>query len=334
MNYHVFIGVDISKKTIDAAIKLQDQEQIHHSQFRNSNEGFKDMIKWILQRGGKDKSSWLFCMEHTGVYVLPLSCFLSDHQFSFCLENPYHIKHSMGLQRGKTDKKDAIKIARYAFLHREELKLSRFQGKTMIKLQALLSYRDRLINAQKGFKIASGELSGFVEKEISSQIQEDTKSLVKDIEARIKKVEIQIDSLLKEDVDVYNNYTLAKSVKGIGPIIAAYMIMYTQNFTSITESRKFASFSGIAPFESSSGSSLNKGSSVSHMANKKMKSLLNSGAWSAALSDNELKHYFERKVKEGKNKLSIINAIRNKLVGRVFAVVKRGTPYVSIVNYN
>lgn len=56
-----------------------------------------------------------------------------------------------------------------------------------------------------------------------------------------------------------------------------------------------------------------------------MKSLLNSGAWSAALLDNELRHYFERKVKEGK--ISIINAIRNKLVGRVFAVVKRGTPY-------
>lgn len=67
------------------------------------------------------------CMEHTGVYVLPLSCFLSDHQFNFCLEPPYHIKHSMGLQRVKTDKSDVIKIARYAFLHREELKLSRFQ---------------------------------------------------------------------------------------------------------------------------------------------------------------------------------------------------------------
>lgn len=120
----------------------------------------------------------------------------------------------------------------------------------------------------------------------------------------------------------------------IGPVIAAYMIVYTQNFTSITESRKFASFSGIAPFECSSGSSLTKGPSVSHLANKKMKSLLNNGAWSAALSDNELRHYFQRKLKEGKNKLSIINAIRNKLVGRVFAVVKRGTPYVSIVNYN
>lgn len=63
------------------------------------------------------------------------------------------------------------------------------------------------------------------------------------------------------------------------------------------------------------------------MANKKVKSLLNSGAWSTALSDNEFRHYFERKVKEGKNKLSIINAIRNKLVGKVFTIVKRGKSY-------
>lgn len=79
---------------------------------------------------------------------------------------------------------------------------------------------------KKGFKIASGELGGFVEKEISSQIQKDTKSLVKDIGQRIKKVESPIDDLLKEDSDIYNNYILAKSVKEISPVIAAYIILY------------------------------------------------------------------------------------------------------------
>lgn len=334
MNYKTFIGVDISKKTIDVAIKHQQQVEINHRQFTNDKKGFVAMIGWLNQATVKDSSEWLFCMEHTGVYVLPLACFLSENKHSYCLENPYHIKHSMGLQRGKSDKADSKMIARYASMHQEELKLSNFPGKIIIELQALLAYRERLVNAQKGFKVASGELSSFVEKQISSHISKETKSLIKCFESRIKKVDTQIDNLIKQDAQMSKNYELAKSVKGVGPIIASYMIIYTQNFTTITDSRKFASYSGIAPFEYSSGTSIKKGNSVSHLANKKMKRLLNNGAWNAAKYDNEIKIYFNRKVAEGKNQLSVLNAVRNKIVSRVFAVVKRGTPFVNIVNYN
>ncbi len=57
------------------------------------------------------------------------------------------------------------------------------------------------------------------------------------------------------------------------------------------------------------------------------------GALNAIKYDSELKEYYERKVKEGKNKMSVINIIKNKMVGRVFAVVKRGTPYVELKGY-
>ena len=43
--------------------------------------------------------------------------------------------------------------------------------------------------------------------------------------------------------------------------------------------------------------------------------------------DEGLKSYYNRKVEEGKNKMSILNAIRNKLVARVFAVVNRRFAY-------
>jgi len=41
----------------------------------------------------------------------------------------------------------------------------------------------------------------------------------------------------------------------------------------------------------------------------------------------DIKQYYERKVAEGKKKMTVINAIRNKLIHRIMAVVKRGTPY-------
>ena len=66
---------------------------------------------------------------------------------------------------------------------------------------------------------------------------------------------------------------------------------------------------------------------VSPHANKKLKMLLHLCALSAIKNDKELQAYFERKVAEGKNKMCIINAVRNKLIHRVFAVTRDNRLY-------
>ena len=49
--------------------------------------------------------------------------------------------------------------------------------------------------------------------------------------------------------------------------------------------------------------------------------------------NGEYKTYYNRRTAEGKNKMSTLNIIRNKLLFRVFAVVKRGTPYVDLSKF-
>ena len=49
--------------------------------------------------------------------------------------------------------------------------------------------------------------------------------------------------------------------------------------------------------------------------------------------DKELKAYFERRIAKGKNRFSVQNAIRNKFIHRIFAVVKRQTPYVELAKH-
>lgn len=92
---------------------------------------------------------------------------------------------------------------------------------------------------------------------------------------------------------------------------------------------QFACYSGVAPFEYQSGTSIRGRTKVSNFAQKKLKSLLNLGALSAKRHDVELKNYFERKVAEGKNKMLVVNAIRCKILARAFAVINRGTPFVN-----
>ncbi len=82
-----------------------------------------------------------------------------------------------------------------------------------------------------------------------------------------------------------------------------------------------------------SGTSIKGRTKVSQMANKKMKTLFNLAALSVIQYDPELKLYFDNRVANGAIGMSTINIIRNKIIYRVFAVVKRGTPYVVMAKY-
>ena len=126
---------------------------------------------------------------------------------------------------------------------------------------------------------------------------------------------------------------LLKSIKGIGTIISAYLVMITHNFTKFKNSRKFACYSGIAPFEHSSGKSVRGKTQVNHFANKKVKALLSMAVQSAKKYNSQIKAYFEKKKEQGKHILLISNNIKFKLVNIAFAVIKRGTPYVDIYKY-
>ncbi|MFA6517579.1 MAG: transposase, partial [Bacteroidia bacterium] len=109
--------------------------------------------------------------------------------------------------------------------------------------------------------------------------------------------------------------------------------VYTRCFSTFDNARQLACYAGVAPFEYTSGTSIRGKTRVSPMANKKLKVLLSMCALNAKKADPEIGLYYLRKTEEGKNPMSVINAIRNKLILRVFATVKRGTPCVTTMNY-
>lgn len=183
------------------------------------------------------------------------------------------------------------------------------------------------------FQAAATEYKGYVEEELMKEIALHNKSLLRAIAAKIKQADKLIEELVSSDQEMKRIYDLLQSIPGIGPQTAVQLIACTRCFTLFDNSRQFACYAGIAPFPYRSGTSINGRNKVSPFANKPMKALLNLAALNAKKADQELHQYFERKLKEGKNKMLILNNLRNKLVGRIFATVKRGTPYVQTMNY-
>jgi transposase len=158
-------------------------------------------------------------------------------------------------------------------------------------------------------------------------IYEQSKKDVERMDKEIKDVETQMLDIIKYSESIKENYALAASVKGIGKINAITMLVYTDNFTRFESARQFACYSGVVPFEKTSGSSIRGGSHISKLANVNIKTLLTQAARSAVMYDKELKEYYQRKRKEGKKDKVVINNVRNKLIMRVFSVVNKKQPY-------
>ena len=142
-----------------------------------------------------------------------------------------------------------------------------------------------------------------------------------------------MDELILEDESFARNYLLLTSIKGIGHVNAINTLLHTNNFACFENARQYACYIGIAPFGHTSGTSIKGKPKVSKFGNRLLKADLTQAARSAVQWDAEIKEYYLRKEAQGKEFWVIMNAVKFKLVCRMFAVVTRGTPWVDTKRY-
>ena len=316
------VGADLSKKTIDLFCHQTNQ----HLQIDNSTKGFKVMLGWFKQQKILP-SNTLLAMEHTGLYSYCFEGFLQQRSIPFVKSSALAIKKSIGIVRGKTDKIDARRIARYAFEKQASLKPDQPVSKDLQRLQMLHATRERLVKQRTALLNSIKEYSniGLTKLDVIMQSQA---RLVKQFEKEIKKIEVVMDQLIEGDTKLQKNFRLLLTIKGVGKVAAIATLVKTKNFSRFSNARKFACYCGTAPFEHSSGSSVRGKTKVSNLADKRMKCLLDLCAKSAIQYDKELHEYYLKRVEMGKSKMSTINIVRNKIIYRMFAVIKRQTPFV------
>lgn len=323
------VGIDISKLTFDARVHTT---QVFKS-FSNDAKGYKKLISWAYKNTSFSKENIIFVFEHTGLYSHQLAVYLTSQDIQFLMVPGLEIKRSLGMARGKDDKKDATKIAQYAYRLRDEIVPSQLASEEIMSLKRLLSLRERLVKQKAGFKASLKEQKRVLLKKENEVLLSTQEKMIRYLSKQISIVEKQMNEIIKENHSMSRNFKLLTSIKGVGPQTALFMIAYTNNFTKFKEWRKFASYCGIAPFPNESGTSIRGRTKVSNLANKKIKSLLDLCAKSSIQYNPEMKQYYERRIESGKNKMSTINIIRNKLVSRMFAVIARNEPYVNLMKY-
>lgn len=336
MQYQFYVGIDVSKSWLDiAVINTEAISDILHFKVENNDDGLAQANVRIGSKWqGYDISKSLFCMESTGLYCYPLLQLLQLNQAAVWVENAVQIKRSIGIQRGKSDKIDALRIAQYAAKNIDNVRLWVPARAIVDKLKHLSALRDRLVQTRKKLVVPVEEFRQMGNDMMAKTLEKAMHKSIKGIEADIEGIEKQMKDIIDNDSQLKKIYALVTSVIGIGFVTAVNLIVYTNEFKAINDARKLACYCGIAPFEHTSGSSIRGRSKVSHMANKKLKTNLHMASLSSVRLDQGLKVYYERKVAEGKSKLSVLNAVKNKLIARVIAVIKRDRLYEKNYNLN
>ena len=333
MKYVAFIGIDVSKEKLDFVI-LMEGKKVLHQEVKNTPKQIRKFISALMKRLKVSREECLFCLEHTGIYGEPFLSVAEKDDLGVWLENAREIIAFHGLSRDKNDAVDALRIAEYAWAKQHQINLWKAPRAVIKELKRLLKFRKRLVDKRSQLQNAAKEEKGFYDEEWVKFHQQSVKSITSKMSDLIKDLEQRIRKLITEDELLKKLFDLICSVKGVGLIVGAHTLVVTNEFKLIKDPKKMACHCGVAPFQKQSGKSIKGRSKVSHQANKAMKTLLNLSARSAVGSRGELQDYYRRKVAEGKNKMAVMNAVRNKIIHRMFACVRDNRKYENIYVHN
>lgn len=331
MENFYFIGVDVSKKKLDFCVMFNSQV-VHEEVTANHPSAIMCLIHHLEEDYGIENSQILVCAEHTGQYTFPLVCACKAVECKLWLENPAQIKYSSGVQRGKNDKVDAKRIAIYATRFQDKVKYYERPTHQIERLKQLESERTLYVTDLAKYKGQLKDQKDYMPKALYERKMKRLVVLMEYLEKAIKAIADEMQEIIASCPVLWRQMQLLMSIDGVGPVVATNMIITTEAFTRFDDPRKFNCYAGVAPFSYSSGSSQHSKAKVSHRADKTIKCLLHLAAVAVThKSGGELKSYYQRKVAEGKNKMSVINALRAKIVARMFAVIKRNESYKPIL---
>ena len=323
MKKNWFVGIDVSKKWLDAAIFVEnsDLKGYTHTRVNNDKQGYRELLRW-LKENGVDASTCTYGMEHTGFYSDGLQHFLDKKGCRYTMLEPAVIKHYPIQPREKNDRLDAAKIADYLYRFRDTIQLSRVPDKTMEELRKL--HRERKFYVED--RVCYLNRRQVVDKDEAKRLDK----MIELLDKQIDTIEEKIRQIIQNDEALMETYLYLDSIKGIGFVNAVNAIVITQNFTVFKTAREYASYIGVAPHTKTSGTTVRWKPKPRKHCDLTAKADISQAAKIAVVHDVELKKFYERKC-NGKDDADTVrkamNAVKFKLVLRMFAVVRQKHTY-------
>jgi transposase len=327
MTYQFFIGWDVSKSKLDYSV-FHGLEHLKNGVIPNTVEAISKLLDQLEAELSIPADQTLHCAENTGRYTNRLRQASIVNGLQLWVEDPANIKKgSAGRDKDKTDALDAGRIAEYAFRYQDRVKLYQATDGLTSQLRTLNTQRRQLVKALTGMRVAFKEDQLFASTTLEEQDVEEITKGHDLIKAQIQAIENIMRRLIDQNPLAKRVYQVAKSVPGMGPKNTIVVMVITGLFERIDNARSCASYAGIAPHKHQSGSSVNRKSRTSKAANSELKTAFHQGAIALITRKGIYRDKYEKLITKGKTHLQAVNAIRNKIIGVLFACVKKDSMY-------
>lgn len=309
----IFIGIDVSKATLDLAVRGQAKAQ----QFANTDAGVGALIDSLATR--KDSVA-VVLMEATGGLERLAATALCLTGYAVMVVNPRQA-HDFAKALGflsKTDKSDAQALAQFAHTlyssDRRDKLLLKLPTVQQDMLAAMVTRRSQLVV----MRVAESNRLASSHPTQKKSIQ----AVLKVIDRQVKELDADIASSLgkhfKEKLD------LLKGMKGVGISTQAALMASLPELGSLS-TREIGKLVGVAPLNRDSGTM--KGKRVTWGGRADMRSALYMASLSAVRHDPLIKAFYQRLRAAGKPAKVALVACMHKLLTIMNAIIKSGKPW-------
>ena len=268
-------------------------------------------------------------MEATGIYGLALAKHLDQHKQKVIVASPIqtHAFAKMEMIRNKTDKADAMSIARYcqhldgqgkSAKHLYTPKEADFE-----RLQFLVTRLDQL-NKMKT------QENNRLDVSLDKAARQSVVAMCAFVDKQLLIIEKKIAKVVQQNEVVNSQVGLLTSIAGIGHKTAWAILAYISDVSLFENAKQISSYAGLNPRIEQSGSSLNR-SKLSKMGCARLRKSLYMPALVAVRFNTLMKAFYQKLLAKGKPKKVALVAVMRKLLVLAYGVLKSGKPFD--VNY-
>jgi len=330
-NFYV-VGVVVSKNKLDYCLMSNDIV-LKQGTTVNETSAIRLIFDLFIKEFELSNEQILICAEHSGQYNYPLIYCCECDRYKLWLENPNLIKiYCSGLQQGKNYRLSPKQIAIYGSRNADKIKLRRQPVSEVEHLKQLHIELEMLEVDSAKLHSQLVDQKNYMSEEVFNINATRLINLLRGLEDAIATIKSEIKCIFADNSFLSEQMELLTSIENVDTELALKMIVETDAFTRFENCRQFCSHAGIAPLNKILKINEHSAHIINPKSDKGIKTILNQTALSIVKkSDSELKNYYIRKLKEGKDEKIVLNALRVKLVARMFAVIKNNQRYLPII---
>ena len=312
-----FIGVDVSKNTLDVAAVAANKIAFR-GKFGNNIKGIANLITKAAQK--LKAYELVFGCEATGIYHKLFAKTVYREGYDVAVINPRLVHHefeSMG-RKTSTDRIDAHVIA-YR-LSREQDRLWEPCDADQELLRDLILRRDQILRTLKSEK---SRLDRFPS---GNRVRKSVERIIKMLEKELAGIEKEIKGTVESSAVLKEKTELARSVPGVGKLVAASFVAVVGDVGKFENAGQLTSFLGLCPRQKISGTSVNR-SYLSRTGDGLLRRHLYMGAVATISKKNVYHDYFDSLVGRGKCKKQALAAVMRKMARAVYAILRDNKPF-------